>query len=348
LPADVPCTVLNDAEGEDPSRDVPLARKALSRPWIVWKTIRRLRHHLDDLRPHVVVSNINQVNCVTASALRGASHQPAWIARVGNNPAQEDRWTSLWARSSYLRAHQIVANSYRLAENVALRYTNHGRQVRVIGNPTDFELIDNLTQESSSCQSEDAYPVLMSVGRLAKQKRPDVLLDAFTLVRRRIPAHLWVCGDGPMREALQREIVFRGLDASVRLFGFCNNPYPLMRQAAVFALTSDYEGLPNALIEAQGLGVPAVATRCDYGPDEVIQQGRTGYLVAPGNAQAVAEAVVKLLKNSARRLEMGRAAARRARRLYDAATLVAQWEDLLVECAMERRDSCVLPPSSAA
>jgi len=348
LPSDVPCTILGHAEGRKSRPDVPLAKVARTRPWIVWQTIRRLRRHIERIRPHAVVSNINHVNCVTASALRGVAYRPRWLARIGNNPAREDRWTNLWARWSYARADRIVANSCRLADAVADRYARGSQQVCTIGNPTDFRLIERLAARPGSRPAVDGYPVVVSVGRLSKQKRPDILLDAFTRVRRNTPAHLWVCGDGPLREAFCKEVAFRGLEPSVRVLGFSQNPYSVMRQAAVFVLTSDYEGLPNALIEGQGLGVPAVATRCDYGPDEIVQDGHTGYLAPPGDAGAVAGAITRLLQDPAQRAVMGNAAAARARKLYNAPALVRQWEDLVLHCCPRQVDRRIRSDAKAA
>jgi glycosyltransferase involved in cell wall biosynthesis len=105
-----------------------------------------------------------------------------------------------------------------------------------------------------------------------------------------------------------------------------------MRQAAIYVLSSDYEGLPNALIEAQGLGLPAVATRCPHGPEEIIDDGKTGLLTPVGDARELAEAMVKLLSNEPRRRQMGQAAKLYARRLFDASHLTRGWEQVMLEC----------------
>ena len=132
---------------------------------------------------------------------------------------------------------------------------------------------------------------------------------------------------------MRRRIGELGLDGAVELLGFCDNPFALMRQADLFVLTSDYEGLPNALIEAQGLGLPAVATRCPYGPDEIVDDGVTGRLVPTADPSAAARAMVEILGDPKTRRRMGEAAARRARERYDVARVVPRWEELLIEVA---------------
>jgi glycosyltransferase involved in cell wall biosynthesis len=110
-----------------------------------------------------------------------------------------------------------------------------------------------------------------------------------------------------------------------------------MRAADLLLLTSDFEGLPNALIEAQGLGLPAVATRCDFGPDEVVADGETGVLVPTGDPEALTAAVAALLGDPERRRRMGEAAARRARELFGLERVLPHWEALLEEAARGAR-----------
>jgi glycosyltransferase involved in cell wall biosynthesis len=169
------------------------------------------------------------------------------------------------------------------------RYPFASGRLEVILNPTDFAAIDRLASQPTEVEKPKG-PLLISVGRLGRQKRIDVMLEALALLRQHVPAVLWVCGEGPQGGALKRLAAKLGVDSAVSWFGFQDNPYALMRQADLFVLTSDYEGLPNSLIEAQGLGLPAVATRCPTGPDEIIDDGVTGILVHVGDVGAVADA----------------------------------------------------------
>jgi glycosyltransferase involved in cell wall biosynthesis len=98
-------------------------------------------------------------------------------------------------------------------------------------------------------------------------------------------------------------------------------------------MTSDHEGLPNALIEAQGLGLPAVSTLCPWGPDEIIEDGATGLLVPVGDVEAFADGILSILSDAPRRRSMGLAAAARSRRLFDCARLTRVFEGLFVRLA---------------
>ncbi len=282
-----------------------------------------------------MVSNLAYTSIFTGEALHRCNCTARWIARVGASPTLENKGGLLkfifarWQRRVYPWAAHFVANSRGLAEEMTRLFPYAAGRLDVIGNPTDFAWIDRMAEEPPCCRKEENVPTVISVGRLDQQKRPDLLLEAFARVRRHIPAALWICGDGPLRERMASRIAASGFASSIRLLGFCDNPYALMRQADLFVMTSDYEGLPNALIEAQGLGIPALSTRCPHGPVEIIAHGQTGFLVDPGDAEGLARAMEELLIDPQRRQALGQAARKRTRELFDAGVLVRQWEKVL-------------------
>jgi glycosyltransferase involved in cell wall biosynthesis len=143
-----------------------------------------------------------------------------------------------------------------------------------------------------------------------------------------------MCGEGPLRGAVERQIEDLGLGDQVELLGFVDNPFPLMRAADLIVSTSDFEGLPNSLIEAQGLGLPAVATRCPHGVDEVVEDGTTGRLAPPGDAPAIAAAIEELLAGGRESLErLGAAARAVARRRFALEAALPGWTRLLLDAA---------------
>jgi len=105
-----------------------------------------------------------------------------------------------------------------------------------------------------------------------------------------------ILGEGeerPNLEALVREL---GLEEDVALPGFVENPYKYMKRAAVFVLSSRWEGFGNVLVEAMALGTPVVATDCPSGPAEILEGGKWGRLVPVGNHEALAEATLQVLR----------------------------------------------------
>lgn len=307
--------------------------------WHLPRTVDRLRRLIDETRPDVLLSVLLAANLVSGLALRLCEHRPAWVARNASNPARDDGWRALFARWIYRRADRVVVNSRRLVETMVRCYPSTEGRIDVLANPTDFAAIDRVADEPPEHVKPAGVPLLIAVGRLGREKRLDLLIDAFRRVRERYPALLWICGEGPCRGAILRQIDRLGLADSVRLLGFCSNPYALMRQADIFVLSSDYEGLPNALIEAQGLGLPAVSTQCPHGPDEIIAGGRSGLLTPVGDAGALAAAISEILSDPTRRRRMAAAARELSRERFAATPLTRAWEALLLRQARRKMET---------
>jgi glycosyltransferase involved in cell wall biosynthesis len=145
-------------------------------------------------------------------------------------------------------------------------------------------------------------------------------------------------GEGP-REAKLRALAQRlGVADRVRWLGFRENPYPFFRAADCFALTSDHEGLPNAIIEAMACATPPVSTRCPFGPEELIEDGVSGRLTAVGDTDAFAAALRELRENPEHAADLGRAARDRAFRDFDTATVCSDYEATFETVVAERRD----------
>jgi glycosyltransferase involved in cell wall biosynthesis len=320
-------------------------------------SVRRLRRVIAEWRPDVILSNVLSTNCLTGAALAraagsGVGPAPAWVARIGNAPELSEPWPQrLWARRCYPRAAILVSNSQRMREAVARAYPALAGRCRALGNPTDFEAIDRRAAASSAVEpatggsgrvrdrgSGSGSVTVLWLGRLTRQKRPELALQAVARARQRLTAEaidlrLVLCGEGPLRTAVEHQVARLGLTGVVELAGFCDNPFVRMREADCLLMTSDHEGLPNALIEAQGLGLPAVATACPYGPDEILADGETGRLVPVGDAAAAAEALIELASQPELAQRWGEAARHRARRLYGLDHLLPRWQELLIEAA---------------
>jgi glycosyltransferase involved in cell wall biosynthesis len=338
--------LLRDDIGYPIPDDVAVTALAYRRPWHFLGTVRRLREHIETTRPDVILSNIAATNLVAGLALMRCRHRPRWIARIGNSPSRHDGLIrSLIARRVYPVADRLVVNSIGLVDDLMEQYSVELGRIDVLGNPTDFAAIDTLAAEASVSIWNRREPLLIAVGRLCEQKRYDVMLRALARVVEQVPAHLWICGDGPERERLRNLAGELGLAEQVTFLGFVKNPYALMRQATLFVMSSDHEGLPNSLIEAQGLGLPAVSTQCPHGPDEIIEHGETGLLTPVADPETLAEAILQLLQNESRRVSMGTAAAEVARARFDAATIAGRWSDL-IESTLSVQAACLEGASS--
>ena len=172
---------------------------------------------------------------------------------------------------------------------------------------------------------------VIAVGRYMYQKGLDRLIEAWKIVCDSLgPGHGWqlrLLGDGELREVLQQQIVSLGLEDSVKLCGNVKDMASEYREAALLALSSHYEGLPMALIEAQAYALPAVSFDCKCGPREVIVDGRTGLLVPEGDVEALAKALLRLIVDPELRSRMGVEAGKLAVR-FDFKKIMERWDQL--------------------
>jgi glycosyltransferase involved in cell wall biosynthesis len=138
-------------------------------------------------------------------------------------------------------------------------------------------------------------PVVLGVGKLRPQKDFATLIDAFAKVRAKRPARLMILGEGPEEGRLRVRARRLDVSADTALEGFAANPFAMMARAAVFALSSAWEGLPSVLIQAMACGCPVVSTDCPSGPSEILAGGVHGPLVPVGDSDALAAAILRLL-----------------------------------------------------
>ncbi|NJN46594.1 MAG: glycosyltransferase, partial [Candidatus Competibacteraceae bacterium] len=172
-------------------------------------------------------------------------------------------------------------------------------RVTVVRNPVITPRLLRLAREPVAHPwfTDQGPPIILGAGRLTRQKDFPTLLRAFAAVRRERPARLMILGAGKQQAALQAQATHLGIADTLTLPGFTDNPYAYMAKAAVFALSSLWEGSPNVLTEALALGTPVVATDCPSGPREILQEGRFGPLVPVGDAAALSQAIVQMLDN---------------------------------------------------
>lgn len=169
--------------------------------------------------------------------------------------------------------------------------------------------------------------VVAHAAAFTAEKRQEDLIAAAALVKEKEgknparPVYWIMAGEGPRQEELRRLASATGVEERVRFSGWRRDLSPLWETAQAAVFTSELEGLCTALVEAQGAGLPAVSTRCG-GPEEVVEDGVTGFLVEVGDMAAVAERCLRWKGDEALRRRMGTAATDRMRRLFSAEAMV--------------------------
>jgi glycosyltransferase involved in cell wall biosynthesis len=208
----------------------------------------------------------------------------------------------LLMRRFYRSASAVVAVSKGVAASLIEGLGLPPALVRIIYNPIVTAEIATRAAEplDDPWFAPGAPPVVLGVGRLAPAKDFPTLLRAFVRVRAERPARLVILGEGNQRGALEALVRDLGIGSDVRLPGFEPNPFRYMGRSAVFALSSIYEGLPGALIQAMACGCRVISTDCPVGPREVLEGGVLGPLVPPRDPDALARGITGLLEEAAR------------------------------------------------
>lgn len=201
----------------------------------------------------------------------------------------------MWA--TYRFADTVLANSAALAADISALT---GVACQTSYNPTlDSSILAQARAPlTHRWLGRKEFATILAAGRLEKVKGFDILLRALAMARAELPqARLVLLGDGALRGELQA--LARSLDLAdcVEFAGFQKNPYPWMRAADLYVLSSFNEGLPNTLIEALICGTPAVATDCRCGPRDILLDGLGGDLVNVGDPAGLAEAMLRNLRD---------------------------------------------------
>lgn len=286
--------------------------------------VRALRRAIEAARPDAVISFVANTNALAMLAATGLRVPVIVTERqfVGAEPSRLV-WTLL-RRVLYRRAAAVVAQTHRCAEELAARV---GRAVKVIPNPVAPGSGDSMPDAIPAADGRTR--TLLAVGRLVPAKGFDLLIEAFARIAQRHPGwKLEILGDGPWREELARAIAARGLETRIAMPGFSPQVRQAMRCADLFVLSSRFEGLPNALLEAMAEGAACVSFDCTAGPRELITHGENGWLVPAEDVDGLAVALDTLMRDDGLRARLG-TRAREVCNFYSVGEILRQWDMLL-------------------
>jgi N-acetylgalactosamine-N,N'-diacetylbacillosaminyl-diphospho-undecaprenol 4-alpha-N-acetylgalactosaminyltransferase len=265
-------------------------------------SIMAARRLVSDMRPDVTLSFLTRSNVANVLATAGRPTACLISERVNASAHLNGGISAMTARmmvkATYPRADHVIAVSQGVAQDLRRNFGVKHSRLSVIANPVDHDRIASLSAASPALSLQGDF--IVAAGRLVPNKNFGMLIEAFA--RADLPASLVILGEGPLRDALQAQIEGLGLQDRVRLPGFLDNPFAVMKRAALFALPSNAEGFPNGMVEAMACGLPVVAANCPSGPSEIllgrareevhgIVHGPAGAVVPQNDPAAFAEAL---------------------------------------------------------
>lgn len=294
----------------------------LTRLSYVSKRKKKLREVILQERPDVVIAFMKSSNYRAVGAAKGIC--PV-IVSVRNDPKiiYTEKTDAIFLKKYFYPADGCV---FQTEDAKSFFKPEFQKKSTVIFNPINekyFGVSPSLPREKT----------IVSVARIAKQKNPGMLVEAFMGLQKDFPEHKVLfygadSGDG-MMEQLKKQIEEANLQDRMLFCGTSNELEKLIVNAALFVMPSDYEGMPNALMEAMAMGLPVISTDCPCGgPKSLIEDGVNGLLIPVGDAKALAEAMRRVLSDKVYAEGLGREASKIKERA-SSDVIYRQWKDYI-------------------
>lgn len=300
--------IRTDGNSKDPDfSSLPAGLKVIRLPKIALHHFLRpfvnaflLLKHFRKLQPDAIMAVRHDATVVSSLAWRLNGRMGRFVIRDINpitKTLNRNGVMIAMIRAAYRAASAVIANSTDVAEALKAKRWLDPARIHTIDNP----VVSKSFYEKAAAPVNDNWlnksdsPLIITIGRLDKMKDQATLIRAFDILRKQTEARLMLIGDGSEAANLQQLVNSLHLEQDVKLAGAMDNPYPFLKQAAIFALSSRYEGFGNVLVEALSLGKKVISTACTGGPAHILNHGEYGRLVPVGDHQALAAAILEAL-----------------------------------------------------
>lgn len=261
--------------------------------------LRMLRQKLKEINPEYVLPFISYIGIIVT--LCNFRLNIKVIETIRNNPRCSPNTKLLRGfrnLSVLLSKRCIVQNKEQL--DYFPKFIQ--RKMIILSNPIGTEFIENKKEFD-----EAGIKNIIAVGRLEKQKNFHMLIKAFAIVKKANKSiKLKIYGEGSLYQDLNSYILKLELQDDILLCGRTKNMSKILKEADLFILSSDSEGMPNALMESMAIGLPCIATNCPTGPSDLIQSGVNGILIPVNDYENLAKEMMNVINNPIKAIEMGK------------------------------------------
>jgi len=287
----------------------------------------KLRSLMKSDTPDVVISFLPSANVMAIFA--GVKLRIPIIICERTDPEffPQPWYWKLLCKYTYQFANLLTVQTKAVADKVP-RLFNRVDTVRVVPNPLPFAV-------QLPVQKQIVNPpfTLLSLGRLTVGKQTSQIVGAFSEISASFPDwQLMIYGEGSERGNLEQLICELGMAERIFIKGDTKDPWQVMRDADAFVMASCFEGFPNALLEALGLGLPSVVYDCPSGPAEITEYGSIAELVTLNDIEGLKAAMFKLMSDSELRLKLSIKAAASVNARYSLENVLTIWDSILTEC----------------
>ncbi len=260
-------------------------------------SIFRVLKLIKSTKPDIVFSNLRRINTVSMMVkILFPLSDVIFILGVSNNPKYHPN--PFFTRLLYRLADGLIANSDGTKNFLCEEWGLDENKIQVIHNGVDSNEIKILAQDDSLFEwYNESLPIIITIGRLSPQKNHSCLIRAFSIVRKKHKSRLVIIGEGPLRKSFERLARSVGVAQHIWFAGYQDNPYKFLARSSLFVLPSRWEGFPNVLLEAMLCKVTVISTDVDFGPREIINHGKTGFLVSSDDPEVLADQILYIFKN---------------------------------------------------
>lgn len=292
--------------------------------------------YLRKYKPSVILSTLLITNIITILAVKLARLKTRVVLReaiTASASVHFDQKTteiiiSKFRKWALKNADIVIAPSFGVSNDLIESCGLNPNKIRVIYNPISLEKCFHDALEYNDILNSIPLnkKIILGIGRLYGQKDFVTLINAFNRVKNNKDVILVILGEGKDREKLETLVSLNNLEEQVILPGFVSNPFPFLKRAKVFVLSSLYEGLPNSLMQALVFQKQIVATNCPSGPYEMLFGGQFGYLVNIGDVEEMALGIVKGLNGQLNELPINKVS-----ELYNSNDVANKYLEVLFE-----------------
>lgn len=284
--------------------------------------LKKIRNAVKRLSPDVVISFMAETNMDVCFALWGSDIPIIVSERNDPTVCPASKIKRMIRKFAYIKPKGFV---FQTPDAQAYFSKRIQKKSKIILNP----LVETLP-EPFQCEREKR---VVAVGRLSKEKNFFILIDAFAkFVEEHIEYTLEIYGEGVLENMLKEYISNKKLNGKVALKGFCKDVHSRILSAAMFVMSSDFEGMPNALLEAMALGLPCISTDCPCGgPRMLIETYENGILVPIKDSQKMLEAMEFMVNNPDKAKEMSFKAVQ-VRERADVDAITKKWLEIVNLC----------------
>lgn len=300
---------------------IQLTYSGSSKATILPERLRQIRLHAQEIKPDCIVSFMWDINVMTLAATAGLGVRKVVSERA--YPASGER---------SLTSHLLERIFYRSADAIVYQ-TEGAREFCPKSLRSRSVVIPNVVAAPQVVPHKgERSRRVVSVGRLTSQKNHLMLIEAFSRFSKVHPGYqLEVYGEGELRGILKARARELGIADALSLPGYVSNVAECINDAAMFVLTSNYEGISNAMAEAMALGVPTICTDCPSGGAALmIRDGENGMLVPVGDVDALASAMCRLA-NDRMLAECMAGEARKITQKFSSRAIGRKWEEVIRE-----------------